>query len=414
MDKKSINVSDLIGMCENHLREIGYSEACITIHVKKWQHGIKRYMDENSISEYSEDVGEEYLRIATRNQPPGSISHKTRSIHILTDFLASGTIRKRIVPLVEHPLPGETGEAVEKFLDRLKILRRCDSTIRTHRRILSYFIESLSLRSIYKVANINGPAVLAFIDSAQHCKREHCISVRLFCGFLYEGKYMDKNLEYIFGKNNFPEREKIPSVYDAEEIGQMEKSVNQASVVGKRDYAIFLLAARLGLRSSDIRSLQFSNIDWDNNIIRLIQYKTKRAVELPLLKDIGEAIINYLSYGRPVSASSLIFLSARSPYRALTCESMSSIISRIIIVSGVKINNRKVGPHAMRHTLASQLLGNGVSLPVISEALGHEKTQTTMNYLRIDLGSLMRCTLDVPAVSSEFYDQKGGVFYERV
>jgi integrase len=155
-------------------------------------------------------------------------------------------------------------------------------------------------------------------------------------------------------------------------------------------------------------------MDWDNNIIRLIQYKTKRAIDLPLLKDVGEAIINYLKYGRPVSGSSLIFLSARTPYRALTGVSVSSIINRIIKVSGVKINNRKVGPHAMRHTLASQLLGNGVSLPVISEVLGHEKTQTTMNYLRIDIGSLMRCTLDVPNVNPEFYRQKGGVFYERI
>ncbi|MDR0605271.1 MAG: tyrosine-type recombinase/integrase [Bacteroidales bacterium] len=351
MDKKSIKISDLIKMCENHLKEIGYSEDCITIHAKKWQHGIKRYMDENSISEYSEEVGEQYLRIATKNQSPGSVSHKTRSVHILTDFLITGTIRKRIIPLVEYPLSGEIGEVAEKFLNTLMKLRRCDSTIRSHRRILSYFIESLSLREIDKIVDINEPAVLAFIDSAQHCKREHFISLRLFCRFIYEEKLIDKNFAYLFEKNNFPEREKIPSVYDAMEVGQMEASINQASAVGKRDYAIFLLASRLGLRSSDIRDLQFSNIDWDNSIIHLIQYKTKRAIELPLLKDVGEAIINYLKYGRPVSGSPLIFLSARSPYRALTGMSMSSIINRIIKVSGVKINNRKVGPHAMRHTM---------------------------------------------------------------
>lgn len=416
MNKKSINISELITKCENHLKESGYSEDCISIHVSKWQHGIKRYMDEKFISEYNEDIGEEYLCMATKNQPHGSVSHKTRSIHILTDFLVSGKIRRKIVSLVEYPLHGEIGEFVKILLDGLKKIRRCDSTIHDHRRILSHFVESLSLNSIYRITDVNEPAILAFIDSAQHGKRGHFISLRLFCRFLYQEKYIDKNFEYLFGKNRFPRCEKLPSVYDAAEIKQIEDSINQARAVGKRDYAIFLLAARLGLRSSDICGLSFSNLDWDNNIIRLIQRKTKRAIELPLLNDVGEAIINYLKYGRPISASgsSQIFLSARSPYMELTNSCLNGIITRMIKTSGVKCDNRKVGPHTMRHSLASQLLGNGVSLPVISEVLGHAKTQTTMDYLRIDLVNLMNCTLDVPDIKQEFYNQKGGVFYERV
>ena len=90
--------------------------------------------------------------------------------------------------------------------------------------------------------------------------------------------------------------------------------VNQSTPVGKRDYAILLLATRLGLPSSDIAGLQFSNLDWDRNIICLIQYKTKREIELLLLKDVGEAIINYVKYVRPSSSSKQIFLSSLAPY----------------------------------------------------------------------------------------------------
>lgn len=413
MTTKNNNLAGLIKMCENHLLKNGYSEACIAIHHRKWQQGIKQYMDENSISEYNEDVGKQYLGIATKNQAPSTIRAKIRNVHILNDFLISGAIRKRIVHLVDYPLPGEIGKLAEKFLEKLKISRRCDLTINEHRRILSYFIEGLSLKEINNVANISEPDVLDFIDSAQHCKDKHFNTARLFCRFLYEEKYIDKNIEYVLGRNNFPKREKIPSVYDSNEIRQIEESVDQASAVGKRDYAILLLTTRLGLRASDICSLQFPNIDWDRNIIQLIQYKTKREIELPLLTDIGESIINYLRYSRPISNSPLIFLSVVAPYRALNHISMNGIVSRIIKTSGIDINNRKFGPHAMRHTLASQLLRNGVSLPVISETLGHEKTQTTMNYLRIDLKSLMKCTLDVPSVNQEFYNQRGGVFYER-
>ena len=219
-------------------------------------------------------------------------------------------------------------------------------------------------------------------------------------------------MEYVIGRNNYPKREKLPSVYDADEIKRIEDEVDQASAVGKRDYAMLLLATRLGLRSSDIAGLRFENLDWDRNIICLTQSKTKKVVELPLLTDIGEAIINYLKYGRPVSDLQQVFLSACAPYRPVNRLIINGAISRTIISSGVDITDRRFGPHAMRHTLASQLLRNGISLPVISETLGHSDTQVTMNYLRIDINNLMRCSLDVPLVSTSFYEQKGGVFYE--
>jgi integrase len=174
---------------------------------------------------------------------------------------------------------------------------------------------------------------------------------------------------------------------------------------------MLLLATRLGLRASDIAGLQFANLDWDKNIIRLTQSKTNREIELPLLVDTGEAIINYLKYGRPVSNSQQVFLSSFAPYRTINWAVVSSSLRRRINASKIDVRNRKIGPHAMRHTLASQLLYNGIALPVISETLGHTTTQTTMEYLRVDINGLINCTLDIPVVPSDFYTQKGGVFY---
>lgn len=218
-------------------------------------------------------------------------------------------------------------------------------------------------------------------------------------------------MEYFIGRNNYPLREKLPSVYNADEIGHIENRVEQSSTVGKRDYAMLLLATRLGLRSSDISGLTFGNLDWQHNLISLMQCKTKKIIELPLLTDVGEAIINYLKFGRPISDFQQVFLTASAPYRPVNSRLINGVVSRKIIASGVDIKGRKFGPHAMRHTLASQLLRNGTSLPVISETLGHSDTQATMNYLRIDINSLMQCALDVPLVPINFYEQKGGVFY---
>lgn len=132
-----------------------------------------------------------------------------------------------------------------------------------------------------------------------------------------------------------------------------------------------------------------------------------------MLTDVGEAIVNYLRYGRPISGHSEIFLSARPPYRPMFRWGINGVISRIMRESGVDISKRKFGPHAMRHSLASRLLANGVSLPVISESLGHESSLSTMEYLRVDLSSLMKCALDVPLVNPAFYEQKGGIFYGK-
>ncbi len=407
------NIRFLIKSCVAYLRDDGYSEARISDYQRFWENGIVRYMEIHSIINYSADVGERFIK--NEITPRGCGSYKRairRSVHVLSDYLSSGKVRKRIVPYVTHELTGEIGDIAKEFIESFAAMRRCKVTLSEHQRVLSYFIKHLILKSRFHVSEICEEDVLSFLASSQNCKDKFLNTMRLFCRYLYEQKFINRNIEYVIGRNNYPIREKLPSVYDAEEVKSIEDAADQASPVGKRDYAMLLLASRLGLRSSDIAGLQFANLDWDKNIIRLSQYKTKREIELPLLTDVGEAIINYVKYGRPKSYFQNVFLSACAPYRPVNRLIINGAISRIIKSSTVSIQNRKFGPHSMRHTLASQLLRNGITLPVISETLGHVNTQTTMNYLRIDIKNLIRCALNVPIVHQDFYDQKGGVFYE--
>jgi len=173
-----------------------------------------------------------------------------------------------------------------------------------------------------------------------------------------------------------------------------------------------LLASRLGLRASDIAHLTFGNIDWENSTITLSQFKTGKKIELPLLVEVGEAIIDYLKYGRKRSESPRIFLYTRAPFTAMTNAAVAGTLGRTVDASGVDTAGRKHGAHAMRHSLASRFLENQESMPVISDALGHQSTNTTMSYLRIDVESLRKCALYVPLVEPSFYEQEGGAFYE--
>lgn len=410
MVKKDIH--SLIRACVSWLRESGYSEARIRDYHRLWDTGIKKYLREYSTTVFTIQEGEAFLSLPLPFESPTYRRAVRRSVAVLSDFLVHGKVSRRIVHRVNYELPGEIGETAEAFIATQAELRRSMLTLNEHRRVLSYFIQHLSLKSVYQVSKISEELVLAFIASAQNCKDKFLNTMRLFCRYLYALKLVDNNIEYVIGRNTLPKREKLPSIYSPKEIKQIEASIDRSCPVGKRDYAMLLLSTRLGLRSSDIAGLQFNHLDWDNNLIRITQYKTKREIELPLLIDVGDAIITYLQYARPVSKAANIFLSACAPYRLINRLIINGAISRAIKASKVEIGNRKFGPHAMRHTLATQLLGNGVSLPVISETLGHTATQTTMKYLRVDLNSLQRCALDVPVVGQGFYEQKGGLFYE--
>jgi integrase len=192
---------------------------------------------------------------------------------------------------------------------------------------------------------------------------------------------------------------------------KIEGVIDRTGGKGKRDYAMILLASRLGLRASDITRLQFASLNWDINVIILKQHKTKREIILPLLSDIGDAIIDYIKNGRPDNDSKNLFLSLIQPYRPIRVSTLCTIVTNYIYAAGVSPKGRHHGTHSLRHSLATNLLENGTALPVISEVLGHGSTGSTMYYLGVNIKSLLECSQNVPDVPEDFYSQKGGMLY---
>ena len=179
------------------------------------------------------------------------------------------------------------------------------------------------------------------------------------------------------------------------EVKKLLDSIDLGNPCGIRDYAIILLIARLGLRSSDVANLRFSNIDWEKEVIRLTQVKTGNSLELPLLEDVGEAIINYLKSARPKTDSDHVFVRQVPPYTEFNPGAVGSLVRVHLQKSGIHLEGKKKGSHPLRHSLASRLLEHKIPLPVISEILGHTTTETTTTYLRIDITELKKCALEV-------------------
>lgn len=161
---------------------------------------------------------------------------------------------------------------------------------------------------------------------------------------------------------------------------------------------MLLLAARLGLRASDIIGLTFSDLNWEQNLIEITQEKTEKKLQLPLLNEVGDAIIDYLRF-RPKSHLKYIFLRVANPPERLHNHSLYEIVSMYIGRAKIHIpQGKKHGPHALRHSLSSVMLENRVPLPVISEILSHTSSDTTKVYLKIDISQLRECALTVPSV----------------
>lgn len=214
--------------------------------------------------------------------------------------------------------------------------------------------------------------------------------------------YLNKEKITLYSGNElFPviftnKKERILSFYSVEEIKRLVSTVDRKTLYGKRDFAVVLLAAELGIRSGDIIRLKLSDIHWGRNTIEFVQYKTKVFNQLPLLENIKYALIDYLKNSRPQNDSDYIFLGIKNGVKPITNTCVHQIVSKYFKKAGIDITVRKHGPHAMRHSLASSLLHNNTPMHVIKEVLGHSNINTTKNYLNIDIGALKKVALEVP------------------
>ncbi len=409
---EELKITELTERCIKYFQEHCYTENRISKYRSLWRTGIIRYMSEKGIESYSPSVGADFVSTCHFN---GTIRHqereKIRSVQVLDDMICLGHIRKRCFTPVVHTLDGEIGAEMEKLITHIANLRRSMTTIKDYRLYLSELLVHLNTRRVFRVSDISENDILTFVSSHPTNKVNIVSALRVLFRFWKEEHITDGRFDDLFDTYKIRKREKLPSYFSAEEVMRIEQTGSRSNRSGKRNYAMQLLASRLGLRASDIAGLQFSDIDWDKNVITLTMKKTKKVIELPLLADVGNAIIDYLRHGRHEFPLQSVFLSTKAPYVAATKHMVCSAINDIILRSGVDTSGKHHGPHSLRHSLASAMLNGGTMMPVISESLGHRSTETTLTYLKIDILSLLKCALPVPAVSDGFYKQRGGAFY---
>lgn len=372
-------------------------------------------MDENHLSLYTSKIGEAFLASRYGDKPYSELTHRqqecVRHIDVLTYMLTDKGILGSRHHRVEYVFSGDKGVWFNKFLTEENEYKRRSSIHRYKERLhnlYAYLIDKgVAIEDVTPVFLTEYVAHLDYVKSSPD-RDNILMTTRLFFRYICSKQALKDNRQEMWmslmklkGTNRY---HKIPSVYTAEEVERIIGAIDRSSPHGKRDYAMILLAARYGLRISDIVGLRFINLDWEQDRISIIQKKTDKKVVLPLSEEVGNALIEYIKYARPNLDSPCVFVSMLAPYRPLTSNVLSSALHKYMLRAGIDFTDRKTGSHALRHSLATNLLGANATLPVISEILGHSSTESTKTYLRVNMDLLRQCALDVPFVPSSFYE----------
>jgi site-specific recombinase XerD len=325
-----------------------------------------------------------------------------RAVGVLLDLQATGDFRRNQRPKSEPVLPAAFRcelASYEEFCARH--LHHRHTTIAGRRRTVEIFLSFLESRGIVSPTGLAPDSLVAFIQARGRQIRRSSLAnevgqLRSFLRYLAMKGLVAPDLVAHARALRFQRDHQLPPVWPQGAVEMLLAAVDRSSVQGKRDYAILLLACRLGLRASDIRGLRLDDVCWREGRINLRQRKTDYPLSLPLDAEVGEALIDYLAHGRPEVDHREVFIKVRGPREPLgQRNTLYSVLASALERAPFELpTGLPRGLHALRHTLATELVRVGERLETISGILGHRSVESTRVYTHLDVDALRCVALD--------------------
>lgn len=273
-------------------------------------------------------------------------------------------------------------------------------TAYAYTRWVDQFLLSRFRKQPMRFRALTGRDLTVFVQrSAPRCGRAGAIhlvaALRSFCRFLRYSGHTEANLEAGVPPVAHWALADVPKHLSAEEVEKVLAACDRNTALGRRDYAILLLLARLGLRGGEVLGLTLEDIDWDSGTITIPVTKNRRGARLPLPSDAGKAIAEYLRRDRPRCDCRRVFLRVKAPRAGLsTSPVISMIAAKAMRRAGVQ--SARTGAHVFRHSFATTMLGHGASLQEIGQLLRHNNPKTTAIYAKVDVEALRSIALRWP------------------
>lgn len=404
-----VALSALIPTLERELKRLGYQDSTMTWYRGCWRR-LERYFADRGVEEFSLEIAMAWVDAACdffAKEQAGTLKQTDvylfRVAQMLGDFGAHGAVLRRYDRRADK-LTADQNELIGKFQSGLRADRCSTSTVRTYGTLAGEFLAFVETRG--RLADCDARTIEAFVAiltgyQAKTVEQKMC-AVRSFLRFAARQGQVDADLLHAVPTVKSSKQARVPSVWDAGDVARILDAIDRGSPCGKRDYAIITLVTRLGLRSIDVKRLELDDFDWPGNQLWVRQAKTGRRIQLPLLKDVGWAVIDYIRHGRPTSDCRQVFLRHTTPIGPFSDQDhLYQILCKHARVAHVALSDqRRHGMHSLRHTLATRLMEGGTPIEQIADILGHQSVESTGVYLKTSLGLLRQCALD-PGVIEE-------------
>ncbi len=398
-----MTLSALIDRATRYLRDHDYAAGTIDNYAAIWR-SLSRYAQEHQVQGYTIDLGKAFLENHYRVnlEAPRSQYHVAlmRAIRVLQDLQHQDAVRSKYT-IHARPLAGSHRLAYDRYAQELTQRGLSPRTVVAKLATMNHLNRFFEKAGITNLSDLTVTDIGAYMQTltryAGTTREAWLYRVREILRFLVREGFVATGLADLFPRIPTNAQDPLPSVYSREEITTILQNIDRTSPVGKRNYAILLLAARLGMRVGDIHQLRWDHIQWAQECISYVQQKTQASIVLPLVQDVKLALLDYWKNGRPSSELPQVFLTTKAPYGVASSTDYYYVLQKYRKSTGMGNNPpRKRGLHSLRHSLASRLLAENTPIAVITGILGHQRTDTTRQYLKIDEQHLRRLALEVP------------------
>jgi site-specific recombinase XerD len=329
-----------------------------------------------------------HLRRCTCEPNRGVFRHAVEHVEQFFGYLRTQAVIVPALPIV----PAQRFSALsEQFADWMRCHRGVTTgTLHVYQSVLRPFLVKLGEQPERYTAGGVRTFVVGHIGRLGRAQAHSTVTgIRAFLRFLVATGRVPAGLVLCVPKVPQWRLASLPRYLEDADVRRVVDSCNLKSSCGMRDHAILLLLSRLGLRAGDIVAMEFDDVDWRRSTLRVCG-KGRREVLLPLPQDVGEAVLAYLQHGRPIAASSRLFLTTQAPIGPFESSSAVSSLVRAALERAGIANPPSHGAHLLRHSAATAMLRAGGSLDTIAAVLRHQSSDTTMHYAKVDLGLLKR------------------------
>ena len=261
-----------------------------------------------------------------------------------------------------------------------------------HWPVVRLFLQETRVRAIDDFAKLDQAAVIGFIerharDHSPETAKGMCCSLRAFLRYLRREAWTSLDLARAVPTIRRWRQAALPTYLSAEQVRRVLECCDRRTAIGRRDFAILLLLARLGLRANEVATLTLDDFDWRCGQL-LINGKGRQRTQMPLPPDVGAAVANYLREGRPKSDSRRVFLRQDAPHVGFASSPAVYMIANAALKRAGIQGFAHMGAHLFRHSLATELLRSGASLTEIGQLLRHRDHDTTRLYAKVDIDTL--------------------------